>query len=83
MNTTTDITQRDRWKFRVTPAELLHRRSLLTIKEAAYCLNISPSRLYWMISVGEIMVTRGRPLRVPVTEVKRCVADVGYSAEGQ
>jgi len=56
-------------KFILTPQEMLARLKFLTVEQVAYCLNISVSKVYKMISMSELASTDS-PRRVPVEEVK-------------
>lgn len=62
--------------FRLVPDELLARRKLLKITEAAYILNISGRQVRDMIHDGRLSATKDKPLRIPVEEVRAMVRDV-------
>ena len=62
--------------FRLSPDELMARRKLLTVNEAAYVLNISGRQVRNMIHDGRFSVTRVTPIRIPVAEVRAMAEDV-------
>jgi excisionase family DNA binding protein len=62
--------------FRLAPDELLAKRKLLTVNEAAYVLNVSPRQIRNMIHEGRFQVTRNTPMRIPVAEVRASAEDV-------
>lgn len=55
--------------FSLTPAEMIARKSLLRIDEAAYCLNISERTVYEWIAIGKLRKTIENPVRIPVEDV--------------
>ena len=62
--------------FRLPPDELMAKRKLLTVNEAAYILNISARQVRRMIYEGRFPVTRDTPTRIPVAEVRAASEDV-------
>jgi len=68
--------------FVLTPDELLAKRKLLKVKEAAYVLNVSPRMVRLWIERGEIAVTKEFPRRIPVEEVKKRLVDVDFWEPG-
>lgn len=62
--------------FRLLPEELMARRKLLTVKETAYVLNVSPRRVRSLIYEGCFNVTQIAPIRIPVAEVKAMAENV-------
>ena len=62
-------------EFVLTPDELLSRRKLLQIREAAYILNVSTRLVRHMISRGELPCVPGTPIRIPTEAVRRLVED--------
>ncbi|MDR2055644.1 MAG: helix-turn-helix domain-containing protein [Desulfovibrio sp.] len=55
--------------YHLTPAEMVERKALLRVDEAAYCLNISERTLYEWIAVGKLRKAKGLPLRVAAGDV--------------
>ena len=62
--------------FRLAPDELMSKRKLLTVAEAAYILNVSPRQIRNLIYEGRFNVTKDSPLRIPVAEIKAMAEDV-------
>ena len=62
-------------EFILTPDELLNRRKLLTVKEAAYVLNVCTRQIRHFVSDGELPRAPGTPLRIPTVAVKRLLDD--------
>jgi len=62
-------------EFILTPDELLSRRKLLQIREAAYILNISTRLVRNMISSGQLPHVPGTPIRIPTEAIRRLVED--------
>jgi excisionase family DNA binding protein len=58
-------------KFSLTPGEMVARRSLLRVDEAAYCLNISERAVYNWIYEGKLRRTEDVPVRVSAEDVAR------------
>lgn len=54
----------------LTPAELLRSKSLLRADEAAYCLRVSPRKVYALAAEGRLVAHIDKPLRVTVESVK-------------
>lgn len=55
--------------FTLTPAEMVQRKSLLRVDEAAYCLNIKERTIYDWIAEGKLRKTIDNPVRIPVEDV--------------
>lgn len=62
-------------EFKNSPSELVNKKETLTVQEAAYCLNISVSRIYKYIYTGELTALRQRPRRIKSEDVKRLMND--------
>ena len=62
----------------LTPDDLLAKRKLLNVNEVAYILNISGRQVRNLIHQGVLLCTRCYPLRIPVEDVKKLLADVGF-----
>lgn len=56
--------------FKLTPDELLSRRKLLSVNEAAYVLNVSIRRMRNMIHEGRFRITKTTPYRIPADEIR-------------
>ena len=56
--------------FTLTPLEMLERHDLLSVRQAAYCLNISERMVYDYIAEGKLIRLRENPVRVRSKEVK-------------
>jgi excisionase family DNA binding protein len=52
-----------------TPAEMVSRKSLLRVDEAAYCLNISERTVYDWIAEGKLRKVKEQPVRIPAEDV--------------
>ena len=52
-----------------TPAEMVSRKSLLRVDEAAYCLNISERTVYDWIAEGKLRKVKDQPVRIPAEDV--------------
>lgn len=61
--------------FLLTPQELMARRNLLTVKQAAYCLNVSERQVYNYIAEGKLIRLKETPVRVRVDEVRALCTD--------
>jgi len=61
--------KRKRREFSMTPGELVTRKKLLRIDEAAYCLNVSERLVYNWIYEGKLRQARGVPVRVSADDV--------------
>ena len=62
-------------EFNLTPGEMVSRKSLLRVAEAAYCLNISERKVYEWIADGRLRRTKDSPVRIPSEDVMRCMQD--------
>ncbi len=61
--------------FVLTPQELLARRELLTVQQAAYCLNVSVRKIYGYIAEGRLTRLKDLPVRVRAAEVRDLCQD--------
>lgn len=61
--------------YAITPSDMVKRHSLLTAKQAAYCLNVSERTIYNMIAEGKLVRTRDNPVRVRASEVEQYMND--------
>lgn len=61
--------------FSLTPQEMVARRHSLTIREAAYCLNVSESLIYRYVYEGRLTRMRERPVRVRAADVAAMMDD--------
>lgn len=61
--------------YAITPSDMVKRHTLLTAKQAAYCLNVSERTIYSMISDGRLVRTRDNPVRVRASEVEKYMND--------
>lgn len=55
--------------YTLTPREMVERKALLRIDEAAYCLNISDRTVRDWIDMGKLRRTEDYPIRVPSEDV--------------
>ena len=56
--------------YTLTPLEMLARHDILTVRQAAYCLNISERQVYDYIAEGKLVKLKDTPVRVRADEVK-------------
>lgn len=56
--------------YALTPAEMVERKNLLTVREASYCLNVSERQVYDWLAEGRLVALKERPIRVRSTEIK-------------
>lgn len=61
--------------YSLTPQEMLARRNLLTVKQAAYCLNVSERTVYNYIAEGRLIRLKDNPVRIRVDEVRELCRD--------
>lgn len=59
-------------RYKLTPQEMLQRYKFLTVDQVAYCLNVSPGKVYRLIDLSEL-VSLESPKRVPVDDLKRYI----------
>ena len=58
------------------PQELIKLRHTLTVREAAYCLNLSERRIQKMVQEGELVALRDRGrIRIRATDVQTMMED--------
>jgi len=58
---------------RPTPGELVQRKALLRVDEAAYCVNISERAVYDWIAEGKLRRAKEHPVRVSAEDVAFCM----------
>lgn len=56
--------------YNISPREMLERHDLLTVRQAAYCLNISERTVYDYIAEGKLARLKEAPVRVRAADVK-------------
>jgi hypothetical protein len=56
--------------FTLTPAKMLQAKSFLRADEAAYCLSVSPRKVYAMAAEGKLVAHVDKPFRVTVESVR-------------
>lgn len=56
--------------YSISPKEMIDRHDLLTVRQAAYCLNVSERTIYDYIAEGKLVRLREYPIRVRASEVK-------------
>jgi hypothetical protein len=56
-------------QYHSAPAELVSRKELLRVDEAAYCLNVSERKIYDWIAEGRLRRTKTPPVRVIAGDV--------------
>ena len=56
--------------YTLTPLEMLARHDILTVRQAAYCLNVSERQIYDYIAEGKLVKLKDTPVRVRADEVK-------------
>jgi excisionase family DNA binding protein len=61
--------------YQLTPAEMVTRKALLRVDEAAYCLNISERQVYNWIAEGKLRRAKEQPVRVPAEDVHSCMVN--------
>jgi excisionase family DNA binding protein len=61
--------------YQLTPAEMVTRKTLLRVDEAAYCLNISERQVYNWIAEGKLRRVKEQPVRVPAVDVHSCMTN--------
>ena len=59
-----------RAQYALTPAEMLAKFPLLTVRQVAYCLNISERTVYDYIASGKLVRLKETPIRVRAREVR-------------
>lgn len=66
--------------YTLTPAEMVSRKALLLVKEAAYCLNVSESKVYRYINEGKLNTLKDAPKRVSAADVRKMMEDFEFGA---
>lgn len=61
--------------FKLTPRELIKRKSSLTVHETAYCLNISIGKVYKFIYEGKLVKLKENPVRVKSEDIEKMMND--------
>jgi excisionase family DNA binding protein len=61
--------------FQLSPAEMVARKALLRVDEAAYCLNISERQVYDWIAEGKLRRAKEQPVRVSAEDVHSYMAN--------
>lgn len=61
--------------YTLTPLEMVTRKSVLRVDEAAYCLNVSERMIYTWIACGKLAVLKDMPRRVKSADVKQMMED--------
>ncbi len=56
--------------FTLTPQEMVVRHDILTVKQAAYCLNVAERTIYDYIAEGKLIRLKENPVRVRSAEVR-------------
>jgi len=56
--------------YTLTPQEMVTKLRLLTVNQAAYCLNASQGQIYNWIAEGRLRRLKERPVRIPVEDVR-------------
>ncbi len=56
--------------YSISPQEMLDRHDLLTVRQAAYVLNVSERTVYDYIAEGKLVRLKERPARIRASEVK-------------
>lgn len=55
--------------YTLTPQEMVKKRHLLRVKEAAYCLNLSERQVYNLIAEGKLIALKDKPVRIKAEDV--------------
>lgn len=56
--------------YALTPQEMVTKLRLLTVNQAAYCLNASQGQVYNWIAEGRLRRLEERPVRIPAEDVR-------------
>lgn len=62
-------------RFTLTPEELVSRKALLNVAEAAYCLNVSEGKIYLDIAEGKLTALKENPKRISAKEIAEKMRD--------
>jgi excisionase family DNA binding protein len=63
------FSERPEAPFTLAPSEMVTRKALLRVDEAAYCLNISERQVYDWIAEGKLRKAKEQPIRVSAEDV--------------
>jgi excisionase family DNA binding protein len=61
--------------YTLTPQEMVKKRFLLRVGEAAYCLNISGRQVYDLINEGKLIRLKDKPIRIKAEDVEIMMND--------
>jgi excisionase family DNA binding protein len=61
--------------FSLTPEEIVTRKSLLRVNEAAYCLDVNTRTIYKMIEEGKLRKLKEKPVRISAEDVRERMKD--------
>lgn len=61
--------------YTLTPQEMVAKKSLLTVRQASYCLNVSERMVYDWIAEGRLVRLKDQPIRVRSDEVRKMMQD--------
>lgn len=59
----------------LSPQELVKKKTLLRVDEAAYCLNVSERKVYDWVSFGRLTALKDKPLRIRSEDVAAMMCD--------
>jgi excisionase family DNA binding protein len=65
----------DMSQFSMSPQEIVEKKTLLRVDEAAYCLNVSERTIYEWTAVGILRKLKMRPVRIPSEDVLALMND--------
>lgn len=60
----------------LSPKEMLVKKALLNVHQAAYCLNVSNKAVYKYIYDGRLPATKDKPLRVRSSDVAAMIENI-------
>lgn len=61
--------------FSLSPMEMVKRFHVLTVQQAAYCLNVSIRTIYTYVDMAKVTVLKTRPLRIKAKDVYKMMND--------
>ncbi len=73
--------RKDDLNFNLTPFQMVEKKALLTVKQAAYCLNVCTSKIYDWVVEGKLPATPDRPFRIPSAAVLQMMTDFSLPDE--